>query len=229
MKEFERLQKIISEDDFKRLSNIKVLIIGIGGVGGYAFEALVRSGVINITIVDADNVEISNLNRQIIATHETIDMQKCIAAKNRAESINKDVKITTINKFIIEDNIDELFNTNYDYIIDACDTISTKVHLIKKAHKKNIKIISCMGAGNRFDPSKLSITEISKTSYDPVAKVIRKLLKDAGIKKKTYVVASTEKPVKTSDRIPGSIVTVPAVAGIYCASYVINDVLRKNS
>ena len=228
MEEFERIKKIITEEDFKCLENTKILIIGIGGVGGYALETIIRSGIRNITIVDADKIDISNFNRQIIATSKTIGMDKCTAYKKRAEEINPKVKIKVISEFILENNISKLFNTKYDYIIDACDTISTKIALIKMASEKNIKIISCMGVGNKFDPTKLSITKLSKTSYDPVAKAMRKILKEQNINQDIFVVSSTEKPVITKDRIPGSMVMVPAVAGIYCASFVINNILNKS-
>ena len=223
---FERIEKIIGKNGFKKLMKVKVLIVGIGGVGGYALEALVRSGVENITIVDSDKIEKSNINRQIIATSKTIGLNKCDVAKKRAEEINPKVNIKCFKEFILEDNIKKLFKSKYDYIIDACDTISTKVCLIKESEEKEIKIISCMGTGNRVDPTKLSIMDISKTAYDPVAKIMRKLLKDLRISKKTYVVCSSEKPIKTKDRTPGSLAIVPATAGMYCSFFVINDVLK---
>ena len=226
--QFDRLLKIITYEQLEKLNQTKILIVGIGGVGGYALEAIVRSGIENITIVDSDDIDITNLNRQIISLHSNIGKKKVDVAKSSAKDINPNVKITTYDTFVLDSNIDSLFKHEYDYIIDACDTSSTKVALIKKAHELGIKIISCMGTGNKFDPTKLSITEIKKTNYDPLAKVLRKLLKDLGINNKVMVVSSTESPVKTSDRTPGSIITVPAVAGLYCATYVINDILEKH-
>lgn len=224
---FDRLIQIIEEDNFNKIKNAKVLIVGIGGVGGYALESLVRSGVEDITIVDGDTVSLSNLNRQIIATQNTIDKEKIIVAKNRALEINPNIKINTINKFIDKDNINELFDDSYNYIIDACDTITTKVLLIKHALERNIKIISCMGTGNRLDPEKLTITNLNKTNNDPLAKVMRKLLKENNIKLNIPVVWSSELPIKISSRTPGSCVTVPMTAGALLTSYIIKDILKK--
>jgi tRNA A37 threonylcarbamoyladenosine dehydratase len=225
---FDRLLKLITNEDLNKLKNTNVLLVGVGGVGGYALEALVRCGIENITIVDSDNVEISNLNRQIISLNSNIGKYKVEVASTRAKDINPNINITTIKEFITKDNIDILFNNNYDYIIDACDTVTTKVLLIKEANKRNINIISCMGTGNRFDPSKVKITDISKTNNDPLAKIMRKLLKEEGIKHQR-VVFSDELPIKTNDRTPGSTSLVPSVAGIYAASYIINNILNNNN
>ena len=222
---FDRLLKIISEENLKKIKNTNVLIVGIGGVGGYALETLVRIGIENITIVDNDIVDISNLNRQIISLHSNIGENKVNVAKKRCLDINPCINIKTIKEFITKDNIDILFNEKYDFIIDACDTITTKVLLIKIAKEKDIKIISCMGTGNRFDPTKLKIIDIYKTNYDPLSKVMRKLLKDEHIKKQD-VIYSSEIPIKTSDRTPGSTSLVPSVAGIYAAYYVINNIIK---
>lgn len=224
---FDRLIQIIDENNFNKIKNVKVLIVGIGGVGGYALEALVRSGVEDITIVDGDTVSLSNLNRQIIATQNTINKEKIIVAKDRVLEINPNIKINTINKFIDKDNINELFANSFDYIIDACDTITTKVLLIKYALERNIKIISCMGTGNRLEPEKLTITNLNKTNNDPLAKVMRKLLKESNIKLNIPVVWSNELPIKISSRIPGSCVTVPMTAGALLASYIIKDILKN--
>lgn len=222
---FDRFLKIISKEELEKIKNIKVLLIGIGGVGGYTLEALVRSGVENITIIDNDVVEETNLNRQIVALHSTLNKHKTTIAKERALDINPNAKITEIIKFIDKDNFDTIFDKEYDYIIDACDTITTKLLLIKHATEKNIKIISCMGTGNRLDPTKLNITKLNKTYGDPLAKVMRKLLKDNNIDLNIPVVWSSEYPTKTDSRTPGSSALVPSVAGIYLATYVINDVL----
>ena len=225
---FDRLLKLITNEDLNKIKNTNVLLVGVGGVGGYALEALVRCGIENITIVDSDNVEISNLNRQIISLQSNIGKPKVEVAATRVKDINPNINITTIKEFITKDNIDILFNNNYDYIIDACDTVTTKVLLIQEANKRNINIISCMGTGNRFDPSKIKITDISKTNNDPLAKIMRKLLRDINIKLQK-VVFSDELPIKTSDRTPGSTSLVPSVAGIYAASYVINDILQNKN
>ena len=223
---FDRLLEIISEEDLSKLKQTKVLIVGIGGVGGYALESLIRGGVENITIVDNDIVEKSNLNRQIIALNSTIGKYKTTAAKSRALDINPSANISEITQFIDQSNITELLNKNYDFIIDACDTITTKILLIKYALEQNIKIISCMGTGNRFKPEKLCITTINKTNNDPLAKVMRKLLKENNIKLNIPVVWSSEIPLKTTSRTPGSSSLVPAVAGIYLASYIINNIIN---
>lgn len=223
--ELDRLLKIINEEELKKIKETRVLIVGIGGVGGYALEALVRMGVSHITIVDSDIVDITNLNRQIIALHSNIGKKKVLVAKERILDINENTCVSALDLFLNKDNIASL-PIDFDYIIDACDTVTTKLELVKWANKRNIKIISAMGTGNKFDPTKLEITDIFKTNNDPLAKVMRRLLRENGIKK-LMVVASKELPIKTNTRVPGSTSLVPSVAGIYCASYIINDILNK--
>ncbi|MBQ9834634.1 MAG: tRNA threonylcarbamoyladenosine dehydratase [Bacilli bacterium] len=225
---FDKLNKLISEKHFKIVQNTHVLLVGIGGVGGYAFEALVRSGIGKITIIDHDVIDITNLNRQIITNQGNINQKKIAEAKKRALEINPGCEIITHDLFLDESNIDEIFKDKFDYIIDACDTITTKVLLVKKAQELNIKLISCMGTGNRLDPSKVMITKLNKTYNDPLAKVMRKLLKDNNLKTKINVVWSSELPIKTGDRKPSSIILVPSVAGINAASYIINDILKTD-
>ncbi|MBR1416433.1 MAG: tRNA threonylcarbamoyladenosine dehydratase [Bacilli bacterium] len=222
---FDRLLKVINKKDFTKINNNNILIIGIGGVGGYALEVLARIGILNFTIVDNDKIEKSNLNRQIISLHSNIGKYKVDVAKERILDINPKININTCKDFITKDNIDKLFIEKYDYIIDACDTITTKVLLIKYAKERNIPIISSMGTGNRLDPTKLEITDIYKTNYDPLSKVMRKLLKEENIRKQD-VIYSKEIPVKTINRTPGSTSLVPSVAGIYAAYYVINKILK---
>ena len=225
---FDKLNKLISEKHFKIVQNTHVLLVGIGGVGGYAFEALVRSGIGKITIIDHDVIDITNLNRQIITNNNNIGNKKIEEAKKRALEINPECEIVNHDLFLDESNIDEIFKDKFDYIIDACDTITTKVLLVKKAQELNIKLISCMGTGNRLDPSKVMITKLNKTYNDPLAKVMRKLLKDNNLKTNINVVWSSELPIKTGDRKPSSIILVPSVAGIYAASYIINDILKTD-
>lgn len=224
---YDRLLKLITEEQLKKINNTNILIIGVGGVGGYALETLARMGILNCTIVDHDKIDKSNLNRQIISLISNIGEYKVDCFKNRLLNINPDINVKTIKEFIDKDNIDNLFNKRFDYIIDACDTVTTKVLLIKYAKEKNIPIISCMGTGNRFDPTKLEITDIYKTNYDPLSKIMRKLLKEENIKKQD-VVYSKEIPVKISDRVNGSTSLVPSTAGIYCAYYIINKILKEN-
>ena len=223
----DRLNLLINNDDIKKIQSINVLIVGVGGVGGACFEALVRLGVCNFTIVDNDVFDISNLNRQLLSNLNNIGHSKVLEAKLRGESINNDICINPIEMFLNEANIDELEFSEYDYIIDCCDTMTTKLLLVKKALEYNVKIISSMGTGNRLDPTKLVISNIWKTEGDPVAKVMRKMLRDNNIKAKIPVVYSTELPIKINSRKPGSTSLVPNVAGFYIASYVFNDIISS--
>ena len=221
----DRLLKIIPENKIKLIQDLNILIVGLGGVGGYALESLVRTGVRNITIIDSDVIEESNLNRQIISLNSNIGKDKVEVAKNRCQDINPDCNITTYNWFLDKNNINDIDITRYDYIIDACDTITTKVLLIKKAKDNNINIISCMGTGNRLNPEYLTITKLSKTYNDPLSKIMRKLLKEEGIKD-VLVCWSKELPIKTNDRTPGSAVFVPATAGLLISSHIILETIK---
>lgn len=222
--QFDRIINLIGEKTFNKLKNIKVLLVGCGGVGGYALETLIRSGIENIDIVDFDKIDITNLNRQIITNLNNIQELKIDIAKKRALSINENVIIHTYPIFLDKDNIKEILNNNYDYIIDACDSVNTKIELIINKEIYNYKLISCMGTAKKIDPTNLSITTLDKTSYDPLAKVIRKKLKELKYNKKVTVVSSTEEPIK-SDNL-GSLMMVPATAGILCATYIINDTIK---
>lgn len=225
MDEFSRLELLIKEK-INLLKEKKILIIGLGGVGGYALETLVRSGISNIIIVDGDIVEKTNINRQIIALNSTIGMYKVDACLERIKDINPNIKVKVINKYINEDNIDLLFEDKIDYLIDACDTMCVKELIIKNCLDKNIKLISCMGTGNKLNPLKFKIMDLRDTNYDPIAKRLRKYLKTLNTNKKVYVVSSDEEIiVKDSKTIP-SISFVPAQAGILLSSYVINDILK---
>lgn len=220
----ERLELQIGKEKINNIKNKTVLIIGLGGVGGYALESLVRSGVENLIIVDSDIIEETNLNRQLISLYSNIGKYKVDEFEKRIKDINPKAKITKINKFITEKNIDILFNGNIDYIVDACDTIKTKEQIIRECIKRNIKLISCMGMGRKIDPTKIQITDIRKTSYDPIAKAIRKMVKDEKIKEKIIVISSTEQPLESKKHISSNSF-VPGVAGLMCASYVINDII----
>lgn len=222
---FDREIRLIGLEKYDLIKSKTVAIIGLGGVGGYALETLVRSGIESIILVDYDTIDISNINRQIIATTKNIGTKKIEAAKLRALEINPNCKITTLNLKLNEDNIDSLFNFKIDYIIDACDTISVKKRLILECHKRKIKLISSMGSGNKLDPTKFSICDIRKTSYDPIAKIIRKFVIENKIKEKVMVVSSTEAPKKIEGVI-SSISYVPSVVGIYLTTYVINDIIK---
>lgn len=223
---FDRVIKLIGENNFEKIENKSICVIGIGGVGGYAIEALVRSGVKNIIIVDYDTVDITNLNRQIITNQNNIGNYKTTEMEKRIKSINPNCEVITINKKIVNENIDIIFENKIDYLIDACDTVSVKENLILECIKRNIKIISCMGTGNKLNPSKLEITDIRKTSYDRIAKKIRKFVLDNNIKGKIPVVYSKEQNVKFEGDIP-SMIFVPATAGILLANFVVNDIINN--
>lgn len=223
--EFERFIKLIGNDNFNILKNKNILIIGIGGVGGYALEGLVRSSILNITIVDYDKIDITNLNRQIIALKNNIGKYKVDVAQERILNINENVNIKRIKEKLNKLNINNIFEKNYDYVIDACDDVTAKKLIIKKCLNEKIKFISCMGTGNKFNPSLLSVTELKKTKYDKLAKKMRKWAIDENIKDKIIVVSSVEQCTKF-DGVIGSTSYVPAVAGMLCASYVINDIIK---
>ena len=218
----DRLEILIGNKNIEKLKNTTVLVIGLGGVGGHALESIVRSGIGKVIIVDKDIVDITNLNRQIITKKNNIGENKVDVAENRIKEIS-DTNVIKINEFITESNINILFDQKIDYIIDACDTIDTKISLIKEAIKRNVKIISCMGTAKKMDPSRLKIMDIRKTNYDPIAKKIRKMVKDEKINKKIMVVCSDEIPVNIKKL--GSNSFVPATAGLLCASFVINDIV----
>lgn len=221
---FDRIISLIGKDKFDILQTKKVLIVGCGGVGGYALETLVRSGINNIDIIDFDKINISNLNRQIITNQDNIGNLKIEEGLKRAISINPNININTFNIFLNEENINKVLSKKYDYVIDACDTVNTKLAIIKYCLINNIKLISCMGTAKKINPSLLEITTLDKTNYDPLAKIMRKKVKDLKINKKINVVSSTEKPIECESL--GSFMMVPATAGILCAKYIIDDIIH---
>lgn len=221
---FDRLISLIGEENLKKIQEKKVLLIGVGGVGTYALESLVRNGFINITIIDFDTIDITNLNRQLITNKDNIGKYKVDEAKKRCESINPNVKITPIKIKLNKDNIMDILNNNYDYIIDACDTVEVKFALIENKTNFNYKLITSLGTAKKLDPTKLEITTLDKTINDPLARILRKKVKDAHINKKVYVVSSIENPRKIN--VLGSTSLVPATSGILCVSYILNDILK---
>lgn len=227
MEQLKRLEILIG-DKINLLKDITILVIGLGGVGGYAIETLARSGIGNFILVDNDCIDITNLNRQIISNHENIGNLKVDEWEKRLKTINPSINIKKINEFITKENIQMLFNEKIDYLIDACDTIETKKLLIKYCLKSHIKFISCMGTGKKFHPELLEVTDIRKTSYDPLAKIIRKMVKDEKIKDKIPVVCSKEVIKKSSSKQIGSTSFVPSVAGILCASYIFNMLIEDD-
>lgn len=234
--QFERTEMLLGTEAMDKLKYSHIAVFGVGGVGGYVCEALVRSGIEHFDLVDNDTVSLTNLNRQIIATHDTINQSKVEVAKQRMLSINPNAKINTIEKFLLPENIDGFPFEYYDYIVDAIDTVTAKIALIQKAKELNIPIISSMGTGNKLDPTKLTITDISKTTMDPLARVMRRELRKRGINK-LKVVYSTEEPKTPLNKqeqgterkrdIPGSTAFVPPVAGFIIASEVIKDITKS--
>ncbi len=224
MNQFERTELLIGEEAVNKLRNAHVAVFGIGGVGGYATEALARSGVGELTIVDKDNVDITNLNRQIIALHSTINEPKVAVMEERLKDINPDIKVNAKELFFLPDTADQFDFEEYDYIVDAVDTVTAKLAIIEKAHKAGTPVISAMGAGNKLDPTKFEVTDISKTSVCPLARVMRKELKSRGIDH-LKVVYSTEEPKQRSETV-ASIATVPSVCGLLIANEVIKDLIK---
>ena len=230
---FKRTEMLIGSDSLKRLGASAVAVFGVGGVGGGAVEVLARGGVGRIDLIDNDTVSESNINRQIIATHNTVGMLKTEAAKARILEINPDCKVNTFNIFILPENIDSFDFSDYDYVIDAIDTVSGKIAIIERCNKENIPVISSMGTGNKLDPTRFEITDIHKTSVCPLARVMRNEMKKRGIKK-LKVLYSKEEPIKpviseTTERgktVPGSISFVPPVAGMIIGGEVIKDLIR---
>lgn len=220
----DRLSLLIGEENINKIKNTNILLVGIGGVGGYTLETLVRSGIENITIIDYDIVDVTNLNRQILADTTNIGEYKVDIAHNRYININPNININRLKIKLTSDNFNLINIKDYDYVIDACDTISTKELLINECINNNVKIISSMGTAKKMDASKLSITTLDKTSYDKIAKLLRKRI-DKKIQKKVVVVNSNEEVINTT---LGSNSFVPSVAGILITSYIINDIVKKN-
>lgn len=226
---FERLEKIIGIENIKKLNSKKVMVIGIGGVGGYVCEALARCGIENFVLIDSDIVDITNKNRQIIALDSTIGKKKVDVMKERLLDINKEINVEKLDIFLDTTNTRNLIDEYMpDYVVDACDTIIAKKEIIKTCLDLNINFISSMGTGNKFDPSKLMITDIRKTSYDPLAKIIRKWVKDEKIKGSINVLWSNEEVKKVDGRTPGSTSFVPSSAGLLIASYIFKMIIEKD-
>lgn len=228
MKEsMERTAYLIGEDGVALLGSKHVALFGVGGVGGYVAEALGRAGVGALTLVDKDTVSVSNINRQIIATYDTVGRSKTGVMAERLHSIHPDMKVECIDCFFLPDTADSFDFTAYDYVVDAVDTVTAKLELVKRAREAGVPIISCMGTGNKLDPSRFEIADISKTSVCPLAKVMRRELKKRGVTK-LKVLYSKEEPIKhEAGAVPGSISFVPPVAGLMIAGEVIKDLLRE--
>jgi len=220
---FSRSERLLGQENMEKIKNARVIVFGLGGVGSYAVEALARSGVGHIALVDGDKIAQSNINRQLFALHSTLGEYKTSVAEKRIKDINPDCTVERYDIFYLPECEREIPLEKYDYIIDAIDTVAAKIHLAKEAQRLNIGIISCMGTGKKLFPEKLKICDIYKTDTCPLAKVMRKELKAAGIKR-LKVVYSPEKPKNDGERAPSSAPYVPPVAGIYLATEVIRDV-----
>ena len=229
MKLFERTKLLIGEEAFEKISNSHVAVFGVGGVGGYVIEALARSGVNNISLFDNDEINETNVNRQIFALKETIGKDKVEVAKARILSINPKANVTCHKIFYLPDNADEFDFSKYDYVVDAVDTVSAKIEIISRAVSQNIKVISCMGTGGKLSPEKLKVESISKTKVCPLARVMRRELAKRGIKDVKVVYSEeegiSEKREERRKNIP-SMIFVPASAGLLIASQVIKDLIK---
>lgn len=222
---FERLIGLIGEEKLKEIERKKILLIGVGGVGSYALEALIRNGFFDITIVDFDIIDLSNLNRQLMTDSTNIGKYKVDEAKKRALLINPNINIQTINEKLNKENLRNLLNQNFDYIIDACDTLDVKFALMENSIHYSYKLISSMGTAKKIDPTKLEITTLDKTNNDPIARLLRNKVRKAHINKKIYVVSSTEVPKQINMLRTANL--VPSVAGLLCVSFIFNDIIKN--
>lgn len=235
MEQLSRTALLLGSDAMAKLKKAHVAVFGLGGVGGYAVEALARSGIGALTLVDHDTISLTNLNRQLLATHDTIGLYKADAAATRVQQINPAITVTACKTFYGPDTAGEFDFSEFDYVIDAIDTVTGKLALIAAAKAAGTSIISCMGTGNKLDPSKFQIADISKTSVCPLARIMRKECAKRGFKN-VKVLFSTEDPVYASESsteelpegrrsIPGSVAFVPSVAGLMIAGAVIKDLV----
>lgn len=222
---FDRFELLVGSD-IEKIKKLTVLVLGLGGVGSYAVESLVRSGVGHLILVDHDTIDVTNLNRQLMTLQKNIGEKKTEVWKERIAEINPACRVEVIDTFITKENLEMLFQQSVDYVIDACDTLDTKKEMIKYCLNHKIKFISSMGTAQKLEPTKLTITTLDKTSYDPLAKKLRRTLKEERIYGKVPVVASTEFPRKMNGKTLGSSSFVPSVAGLLCTSYIVNDCLE---
>ncbi|MBE7082842.1 MAG: tRNA threonylcarbamoyladenosine dehydratase [Clostridiales bacterium] len=224
MERFDRTKNLIGSEKVNLLTSKKVAIFGIGGVGGYVLEGLARAGIQNFVLIDDDVVSKSNINRQIIALESTIGKNKVDVAKARVLDINPKARVQAICQFVTLEYVQNMDFSKIDYVVDAIDNITAKIALAEQSQKQGFKLISCMGTGNKLCPEMFEIADIYKTSVCPLAKVMRKELKDRGVKNLT-VLYSKEQPIKTEQRTPASISFTPSIAGLRIAEYVIKDLL----
>lgn len=225
---YERTESLIGSENIEKLRKSHVAVFGVGGVGSFVIEGLIRAGVGVITVIDGDKVVESNINRQLIATTKTLNIPKVNVIEERAKDINPEIEIHTIYDFYIPENRDKFFMYEYDYVVDAIDSVTNKVDLIKNCYDKKIPIISSMGTANKLNPKMFEIADINKTSVCPLAKVIRKKMKELGVTK-LKVLYSKELPLKPIDSNVklGSVSFVPSVAGLIIAGEVVSDIIKK--
>lgn len=222
MNQFDRSEKTLGKDAVEKLHGSTVAVFGLGGVGGPVCEALVRTGLGNIIIVDNDTVDITNINRQIIALHSTVGRRKTDVWEERLKDIYPDVSVVKHDLFFLPETADMIDLTGCDYIVDAVDTVAAKIELVKKGKELGIPVISSMGTGNKTETSLLEVSDIYRTSVCPLARIMRKKLRECGIKE-LKVVYSKEEPVKTGSRTPASVVFVPQAAGLMIAGEIVKD------
>jgi tRNA A37 threonylcarbamoyladenosine dehydratase len=233
---FARTELIIGQEGLQKLKNSKVAVLGVGGVGSYTVEALARAGIGSLVLVDFDVVDATNINRQLHALHNSVGKVKVELMAERVKLINPDISVTTIQEFYTPENGDEILDSSLDYVVDAIDTVTNKLDLIKRCVTSNIPVVASMGAGNKIDPTAFKVGDISETSVCPLAKVVRRELRKAGINQGVKVVYSTEPAIKPAvdlstplkKQAPGSISFVPATAGLILASVVVRDLLLKS-
>ena len=223
--QYSRTELLIGSDGLEKLKNSRVAVFGVGGVGGFTVEALARSGVGTIDIIDNDTVSLTNINRQIIATHSTVGKLKVDVMEERIKNINKECNVIKYDLFFDSNTKDEILNNKIDFIVDSCDSVNSKKLIIEEALKRKIDFISSMGTANKLDPTKLEITDIRKTVNDPLARIMRKFVKDSKIKDKVVVLSSTELP-KKNGTVLGSVSFVPSSAGLLITSYIINKIIK---
>ena len=236
--QFTRSALLLGAEGVKHLQNARVAVFGIGGVGGFTVEALARAGIGSFLLVDNDDVSISNINRQIIATWDTVGQKKTKVMEARIRSINPKAQVRTVECFFLPENADEIDFTEYDYIVDAVDTVSAKLEIIVRAKAAGVPVISCMGAGNKLDPTKFAVTDIYKTQTCPLARVMRRELKKRNVDgcKVVYSTEEAKKPQtellseeerESRREVPGSLSFVPSVAGLIAAGEVVRDLLKE--
>ena len=235
LNQFSRTELLIKKEGIEKLQNAKIAIFGIGGVGSFAVEGLVRAGIKDFVLIDNDKICLTNLNRQLIATRKTIGNFKVDVMKERILDINPEAKVETFKDFFMPGSNSNIITQDLSYVLDCVDTVTAKLEIVMQCEKLNIPIISAMGTGNKLDPSKFEITDIYKTSICPLAKVMRKELRKRNIDN-LKVIYSKEEPIKideymgsTSKQVPGSISFVPSVAGLMIAGEVIKDIIRSNN